>query len=340
MAIKLHQNDPLSNELVLSPENGAGANTESRINLYIQWMNQNEQHWTSPSLAAYRDHLLYIEEKKASTVTSYLASIRAQYQRILRDNNLRELMIQHAPGDDFANKRAFVDELCTRIANDIHPAEAKVKTKTVQDATDSAHLRLTPSQAMSLINAPGTYSLRGLRDTVAIALMLTTGVRVSELCAIRVEHLRERYHGQLALLVPDGKGSKQRMIPYGSFDWVLVLVDHWLLRAGIDNGYVLRGFWRGYSSVRPTPLTTRAIDMMLECHPVLIDGSMRVVNAHDHRRSYSRMLYDSGMAPEVIQQNLGHSNIQTTMGYIGDLNPELRKPPAGILNFNVGSLIR
>jgi hypothetical protein len=32
--------------------------------------------------------------------------------------------------------------------------------------------------------------------------------------------------------------------------------------------------------------------------------------------------------PVVIQQNLGHSNLQTTLGYIGDLSIEQRKPPS------------
>jgi integrase len=72
----------------------------------------------------------------------------------------------------------------------------------------------------------------------------------------------------------------------------------------------------------------RAINQTLDKYPVMVDGVLTTVKPHDLRRTYARRLYEEGIAPVVIQQNLGHSDLKTTLGYIGDLSIEQRKPPA------------
>jgi len=331
--------DALTNERVLTPPDNASSNTASRLNQFIYWLNQREQSWAYPSLSAYRDDLLDAGRTPA-TVDAYLSTIRGHYRRLLSNNTLRQQMLEAAPGDTFAERRAVVEEIYTQLENAIDPVNSRVNLTTVQDHSDDEHLRLTPPQAIELINKPGTYDLLRLRDTVGIALMLTTGVRKFELCAIHVAHLRQRLDGQLALLVPEGKGNKQRMIPYGAFEWVLPLVDHWLLRAGIDDGPVIRGFYRGHTNIRKTALTPSSVRYMLDPYKIVINGELRRVEPHDLRRTYARLLYDAGMRPEVIQQNLGHESVETTMGYIGLADAEERKPPHGILSFDVSGLLR
>lgn len=334
----LTQHNPLSNEQVLAPPEDRNENIQSRVRLYAEWLTKNDLHWSRPNLAAYRDHLL--ASHKPTSVRNYLASIRAHYKRILADNDLRRLMLDHAPGESFADRHAFVQEVTEQLRNAIDPVNSEVSITTKQDRADSENIRLTAAQAMSLIHAPGTYTLKGLRDTVAITLMLTTGVRKFELCAVQTGHLRERLDGQLALLVPEGKGNKQRLVPYGAFEWVLPLVDHWLLRAGIEDGPVIRGFFRGNTTIRKSSLNPRSVRYLLSPYPIVIDGELRELEPHDLRRSYARLLYDAGMRPEVIQQNLGHASVETTMGYIGDIDAHKRRPPGGILHFDVSSLLR
>ena len=111
---------------------------------------------------------------------------------------------------------------------------------TRQDGPDAEHLRLTTEQANALLAAPGIHTLRGLRDTAAIALMLCTGIREGELSALDVENLQQRLVGELALHVREGKGCKERLIPYGELSWVLAIVDRWLELTGIETGPVFR----------------------------------------------------------------------------------------------------
>jgi site-specific recombinase XerD len=171
-----------------------------------------------------------------------------------------------------------------------------------------------------------------------LALALCTGLREAELVGLDVGDLRQHLGGELALHVREGKGRKGRLVPYGELSWVLVLVDAWLDEAGIESGPVFRGLYRG-GRVRETRLTTRAVRYILRGYPIAISGDLVALAPHDLRRTYARLLYDHGTDLVAIQQNLGHAQIETTLGYIGTLDADKRRPGA-ILSFDLGQLER
>jgi integrase len=152
-------------------------------------------------------------------------------------------------------------------------------------------------------------------------------------------NLRQYLGGELMLHVCSGKGCKERLVPYGELDWVLVSVEAWLEAVGIGEGPVFRGFYRGNKTLRPGPLSVRAIQYLLERYPIAVNGDLVTVRPHDLRRTYARRLYEAGMAPVEIQQNLGHADLKTTLGYIGTLDAEQRRPPA-VYSFDLSRLTR
>jgi integrase len=107
-------------------------------------------------------------------------------------------------------------------------------------------------------------------------------------------------------------------------------------QAGIDSGLVFRGLYKG-GKLRPGPLSVRAIQYILERYPVAINGDLVHVKPHDLRRTYARRLYESGVDLVAIQQNLGHADVKTTLGYIGALDVEQRRPPA-VYSFDLSRL--
>ena len=127
--------------------------------------------------------------------------------------------------------------------------------------------------------------------------------------------------------VREGKGGKQRLVPYGPLDWCLMYADAWLGGAEIKAGYVFRGIRRGGKSVRPTGIGTWTVNDILNVYAISIDGALRLVKPHDLRRTYARNAYDYGMDLERIRQNLGHTSLQTTQTYIGELDGRDRHPP-------------
>ena len=93
-------------------------------------------------------------------------------------------------------------------------------------------------------------------------------------------------------------------------------------------GSIFRGFYKGYHTLRPGKLTTRALQKLVSSYPVMVDGQRVMVHPHDLRRTYARRCYDGGMDILAIQQNLGHADHKTTLGYIGVSDGDSRRPPS------------
>ena len=295
-----------------------------RLGKFATWLDGTGSPWYIPDLVTYRDTLL-ANGLATTTVSAPLSTVRARYRSLVKD---RALFFSMVPDADFVKQKAKVDEIVTRIENAIDPDESKVTTETVQDVTDSAHLRLASGQASALISSPDLDDLKGLRDCAVIALLLCTGIREQELSNLVVNDLRQTYGGELALHVREGKGCKTRLVPYGELSWCLAIVERWLDRAGISEGPVFKGLYRGTRKLRPGKLSVRAIEYILDDYPIMIDGVLRKVKPHDCRRTYARRLYEAGLGLMEVQQNLGHADHKTTEKYIGTLDASKRRPPA------------
>ena len=322
------------NRAVLIPD-GAGKDRRSRLGAFADWLAETGRTWHTPDLAAYRDHLLTTRE--ASTTAAYLATVRGRYREMLKEDAVRQALYVQAANvleaqdqeDSPANRAAIVGELEKRLENALDPARSAVTVETKQDRIDSEHgTRLTKEQASALIASPGLDSLIGLRDTAMLALMLCTGLREGEVCALEVGDLRATVNGELCVHVRQGKGCKSRAVFYGAGVWCLAIVDKWLETAHIERGPVFRGFYKGGRRLRPGRLTTRSIQKIIAAHPVMVCGELTRVKPHDCRRTYARRCYDEGMDLVAIQQNLGHADLKTTLKYVGVLDSETRRPPA------------
>lgn len=318
---------------VLIPQNAQGV-TRQRLARFAGWLEGRAGSLYAPDLAAWRDDLL-AEGVKPSSARAYLATVRSRYRALLRGDDLRAGLYDHAGAllarlgqdDSPANRYALVSEALTRLHNALDPQQAAVKVPVQQDKTDAAQLRLSKEQAEALLSAPGVGTLAGLRDTALLAVLLCTGIREGELAALEVGDLRQRVAGELGLLVRSGKGGKARFVPWGQLSWALVIVDKWLKVAGIARGPVFREIRKG-GKVQATALTTRAIQQILRRYPVVIDGERRTARPHDLRRTYAARQYAAGMDLNALRQNLGHADVKTTLGYIGAMDIETRRGQA------------
>ncbi len=309
---------------------GKNKSTDSRLSLFCGWLDQTGSKWYSPDMAGYRDKLLS-EGKAPSSVSSYMATIRGKYQRLLKSNDVRDSLFSMVGDLPLLERQAFVVEALTRLQNAVDPKAAPVQATKKQDEADNeGGLRMTKAQASALLAKPGIATLQGLRDTAMLAVLLCTGIREGELVALDVDDLRQSLGGELALRVRHGKGDKQRLIPWGDLSWCLQIIDKWLRAANITAGAVFRGlFGNGrQGQVRPGRITTRSVQSILAQYPIAIEGEVLAPRPHDCRRTYARLLFEAGVDLVAIQQNLGHSDLRTTLRYIGALDADKRRAPS------------
>lgn len=333
-AIEIPRRNPLRAQIEEGFRNAKDKN--SRVRIFCDWLDDMGMEWWRPDLAAWRDNLLEERGLSPASARAYLSTVRGAYDQALRDNRSRDELFDlfsNRTDLSMADRKAAVDELLVRLQNAIHPTTSHVKVIKVQDAADSDHLRLTIQQAEELINSPNVQDLQGLRDAAVISVLLCTGLREAELCNIRVEDLRQYLGGELALRVQHGKGMKARMVPYGDMAWCLRFVDAWLRKAEIEEGFIFRGLYKptvdGEQKVRKTRLSMRSVQRILRRYPISgANGRTLIVRPHDCRRTYARRLFDVDMELIAIQQNLGHSDVKTTLRYIGELEADKRRASA------------
>lgn len=316
---------PLQNDNKILYLDVNGKDSLHRIKKFSAWLTATGRYWYEPDFRAYRDYLMDVEDLTPESVAVHLSTIRTRYRRLLLQRDLFFSIVP--PQKDFVTHKMLADELIARITAAVDPRIAPVRVRKSQDRPDSDFLRLTMNQARSLLASPDTSKLGGRRDKAIIALLLCTGIREAELCALVVEDLEQYIEGQLALHVRKGKGMKERLVPYGSLKWCLPLVKGWMRDACIHSGPIFRGLRKG-DNVRKAPLNERTVQKILARYPIEGVGKTLVVKPHDCRRTYARWLYQEGMKIDAIRQNLGHESVQMTFRYIGDPSISDRLPPA------------
>ena len=177
---------------------------------------------------------------------------------------------------------------------------------------------LSPDQVDALLEAPDTRTPRGLRDRALIELLYATGLRVSELVALRPQDL----HLDAGYLTTTGKGRKQRLVPVGdeASEWVLRYLREgrpallgkrtsprlFVNARGGGPGITRVGFWKilkGYGTTL---------------------GFARQLSPHVLRHSFATHLLERGADLRAIQMMLGHADLSTTQIYTHILDSRMR----------------
>jgi integrase/recombinase XerD len=174
---------------------------------------------------------------------------------------------------------------------------------------------LTLDEVEALIAAPCCDQLRGQRDRAILELLYATGIRVSELCSLRLEDLRD---GAQLLLI-HGKGDRYRLVPLGAAAMEAMGVYLRESRPGLP-GAAGRALFPGPSS---RPLRRQTMWKMIRRH-ALTAGIDAPLSPHKLRHSFATHLLERGADLRAVQALLGHADISTTQIYTHVTTERLR----------------
>ncbi|TDL43164.1 site-specific tyrosine recombinase XerD [Microbacterium oleivorans] len=153
--------------------------------------------------------------------------------------------------------------------------------------------------------APG--ELVGLRDRALLELLYATGARVSEIVDLDVDDLM---HGEV--LRVRGKGSKERIVPVGSY--ARASVDAYLTRARPELSRRGRATPRAFLGARGAPLSRQSAWLVIQ-QAAERAGITAHVSPHTLRHSFATHLLQGGADVRVVQEMLGHASVATTQIY-------------------------
>jgi integrase/recombinase XerD len=172
---------------------------------------------------------------------------------------------------------------------------------------------LTETQVTSVLDAVVGHEPIDHRDRALLELLYATGARISEATGLSIGDLD--LESRLVRLY--GKGSKERIVPYGSAaasaldDWfsargrARLVPDRWQRRNDADAVFL---------NLRGGRLTRQAAWLVVKKYGRLA-GVSEELSPHVFRHSCATHLLDHGADLRVVQEMLGHASISTTQVY-------------------------
>lgn len=175
---------------------------------------------------------------------------------------------------------------------------------------------MQPQEVEALLGAPDRTTPEGLRDAAMLELLYATGLRVSELIHVKIEDLVM----DAGFLRTIGKGSKERIVPFGDSarDAIIVYMERGRSELVKHSDPYL------FLSNRGRPMTRQSFWMKIVKYARLA-GITTHISPHVLRHSFATHLLENGADLRSVQMMLGHSDISTTQIYTHVSRARLQK---------------
>ena len=170
---------------------------------------------------------------------------------------------------------------------------------------------LSEAQVEALLAAPDTDDPLGLRDRAMLELMYASGLRVSELVGLKTLHVSLN-ESVLRVL---GKGSKERLVPYGQIagEWL----THYLQQARPEllQGRQSEALFVTSAGPKAGTGMSRVMFWNLVKRYAVQAGITAPLSPHTLRHAFATHLLNHGADLRAVQMLLGHADISTTTIY-------------------------
>lgn len=248
---------------------------------FLSFLARRGVDWRSPNRATVRSYLSGLADRDlaASSVAGRLAAARSLYRHALRNGVVT--------ADPLAGVRA--------------PRRPSRLPRV-----------LSVNEAASLVTAPRRMATRdealALRDAAMLELLYATGMRISELAGLTLDRL-DLERSRLRVI---GKGNKERQLLFG------------VPAAGALRGYLATSrpvlaaragpSAAAFLNASGGPLSVRGARLVIERWVEAVGAPDRT-SPHTLRHSFATHLLEGGADLRVVQELLGHVNLQTTQIY-------------------------
>ena len=280
-------------------------------------------------LQDYRDYL-YDQDKSEQTVRAYMTDLRS-FSRWFQQQTGESLNLESiTPMEiidyrkamlDWGKKPSTINRSLISISsfcqwahqNDLilsNPAEG-IRSVAEEPLAPRA---LERKEQLGLLRA--VRKSGNLRDLAIVTMLLHTGMRVSELCNLRVSDIGISTNSNM-ITVREGKGTKRRNIPLNS-TVIRALKDYITSLESAQQTTVItgpnpeQGRFLFYGQKR-LPLTDRGVRHIIKKYAYI--AKIDHLSPHVFRHTCAKNLIDAGQSIDRVSKILGHSNINTTAIY-------------------------
>ncbi len=281
-------------------------NLETLINNYLDSC-QKQKRLDAKTIKAYRIDLKQfsagitpnnLDEITLETIEEYIASLHMTFKPKTAKRKIASLKA-------FYHYLEYKDIIAVNPFYKIHTKfrEPVILPKTIPLNTIESLLKTMYKQYE---NAKTYYQKRNtLRDISVIELLFATGIRISELCAIKESNID--LHEKTLLIY--GKNSKERLLQIGNDDVINILQKYKREYQNEINQYSY--FFISHSNI---PLSDQAVRRMINKYTSLAAIDLHIT-PHMFRHTFATSLLEADVDIRYIQEMLGHSSINITEIY-------------------------
>jgi integrase/recombinase XerC len=291
----------------LATDRGASVYTQRNyrdaLNEFVRWHEGERQQvpvWGKLQRDDFRSYLRYLGRHNLSRAATQLrfSALRTFYKFLMRQGAVEILPI----------KNLTLPKIEKRLP----------KFLTIQQMKDllAAPVRLLETQTQRKGPGRPISAAVCLRDVAVLETIYSCGLRVSELCGLRVEDIdwSER------LVRVRGKGKKERLVPIGEPAWKAIQ-NYWGALKQPPSGPAPVFFTE---TKKAAPLNPLQLSRRLKQY-LIIAGLDPGLTPHKLRHSYATHLLDAGADLRSVQELLGHAHLVTTQIYTHVTTERLKK---------------
>lgn len=257
----------------------------SSLRKFIIWCDDRglvtPQDITRPILERYQRHLFLSRQQNGKPISiacqvNYLSHIRSFFSWLAKSN-----YILYNPASDLDTPK-----INRRLPKNI----------------------LSISEAEAIINQPDTNTILGLRDRAILEVFYSTGIRRSELANLKTTDID---YDRGTVLIQQGKGNKDRMIPIG--ERALSWIEKYMTQArieleiGLSDNYLFLG---NHGKAATLGTISLLVSKYIKQADIGKTGS-----CHLFRHTMATLMLENGADIRYIQAMLGHANLETTQIY-------------------------
>ena len=176
---------------------------------------------------------------------------------------------------------------------------------------------LSEAQVELLLIAPRVETPLGQRDRAMLETLYATGLRVSELVALRLHEIQL----DMGIVRVFGKGGKERLVPLGEE------ARDWLRRYLADGRQTLLARRQSdalFVTARASAMTRQAFWQLIKRYALQSGMDPARLSPHVLRHAFATHLLNHGADLRVVQMMLGHADISTTQIYTHVARERLR----------------
>ena len=168
---------------------------------------------------------------------------------------------------------------------------------------------ISREEVEALLDQPNPDKDSSSRDKAMLEVMYASGLRVSELCALK---LKDVHFSENVIIVSKGKGAKGRVVPVSPFalEWLSHYIDGARKRnPGKKSPYI-------FLNREGEPISRQYFFMQVKKYAV--EAGIRnadAISPHTLRHCFATHLIEAGAEVRAVQEMLGHAHLSTTQIY-------------------------